>query len=447
MRNFRALSSALVFTAVIAAGSACAQGTKIEFPRTGNIGTAPATAIPPAAGSPYRNPVPAFGSGGTFSGTAPSGNAGAGASIYAPPSGYAPPTTFSPPATLGTPYTFDPYSTAPGAANPWSTTPSASGGFAPPTSPFATPSPGTFNPPASGSPYISPGAYPSQNSNSLFPNGIWNSNPNAQPYDYNQTLRLIQDVRLTHTYLGSGTDPSDVNINDTIASVTFAFPNFLGSGQPIFFSPTFGIHLWDGPHSLPADLPPSAYSAFFDTQYSTDPNQQIGVEFGYRMGVYTDFHTFNKHSLRLQGLALGKLKLTPTTTLKLGAVYINRNDIKILPAGGILWQPSPQVRFDLVFPQPKLGTYLTTVNNKEVWWYVAGEYGGGAWTIERTSGISDRMDINDIRVSIGLESDGPGLNAFAEVGYVFHRQVVYVVTPGDSFNPGNTFVVRAGFSF
>jgi Domain of unknown function (DUF6268) len=260
-------------------------------------------------------------------------------------------------------------------------------------------------------------------------------------------MRLIQEVRLTHTYLGSGTDPSDVNINDSIASVTFAFPNFLGSGQPIFFTPSFGIHLWDGPHSLPADLPPSAYSAFFDTQFASDPNQQLGFEFGYRMGVYTDFHTFNSDSLRIQGLGLGKLKITPTTTLKLGAVYINRNDIKILPAGGILWQPSPQVRFDLVFPQPKLGTYLTTVNNKEVWWYVAGEYGGGAWTIERTSGASDRMDINDIRISLGLESQGTGLNTFAEVGYVFHRQVVYVVTPGDSFDPGNTFTVRAGFSF
>jgi hypothetical protein len=48
---------------------------------------------------------------------------------------------------------------------------------------------------------------------------------------------------------------------------------------------------------------------------------------------------------------------------------------------------------------------------------------------------------------VGLESVGPGLNAFGEVGYVFNRQVVYVVTPSDTFNPGNTFMIRMGLSF
>ncbi|MFN0019424.1 MAG: hypothetical protein ACKVP0_14255 [Pirellulaceae bacterium] len=445
MRNIFALFSALIFTATVAAGTACAQNSTIQFPRTGSIGTAPAT-IPPASGSPYGSSIPSYGGNGPIT-----GNAGAGASISAPPaSGYAAPPAFSPPATVNTPYSFDPYSTAPGVPNPWSTTPApATGSFAPPTSPFTTPSSGTFTPPASGSPYINPGAYPSQSSNSVFPNGMWGSNSNAQPFDYNETLRLIQDVRLTETYVGNGNDndPTDLNINDIVSAVTFAFPNFLGSGQPLFISPTFGIHLWDGPHSIPADLPANAYSAFLDTQYATDPTQQLGAELGFRIGVYSDFNTMNSHSLRIQGLGLGTLKITPTMTLKLGVMYLDRNDIKILPAGGVLWQPSPQVRFDFFFPQPKLASYLTTVNNKEVWWYVAGEYGGGAWTIHRTANFSDRIDINDIRVSIGLETQGNGLNLFGEVGYVFDRRVVYVTNPADSFNPGNAFMVRLGFSF
>jgi hypothetical protein len=283
----------------------------------------------------------------------------------------------------------------------------------------------------------------------VFPNGTWGSNPNAQPFDYNETLRLIQDVRLTETYVGNGDDgkPTDLSINDIVSAVTFAFPNFLGSGQPIFMSPTFGLHLWDGPSGMPADLPANAYSVFLDTQYATDPSQQLGAEFGYRFGIYSDFNTMNSHSFRIQGLALGTLKITPTMTLKLGVMYLDRNDIKILPAGGILWQPSPQVRFDFFFPQPKLASYLTTVNNKEVWWYFAGEYGGGAWTIHRTANFSDRIDINDIRVSIGLETQGKGFNLFGELGYVFDRRVVYVVNPAESFNPGNAFMARLGFSF
>src|SRR5207248_154812 len=83
-----------------------------------------------------------------------------------------------------------------------------------------------------------------------------------------------------------------------------------------------------------------------------------------------------------------------------------------LPAGGLLWTPTPQVRFDIFFPQPKLSAYLTTVGQYELWWYLAGEYGGGAWTIQRADGTDDRVDINDIRASAGLEMTGPrGISA------------------------------------
>jgi hypothetical protein len=153
-------------------------------------------------------------------------------------------------------------------------------------------------------------------------------------------------------------------------------------------------------------------------------------------------------SLRIQGLGLGVFRLTPTLTGKIGAMYLDRNKIKILPAGGVLWTPTPQVRFDIFFPQPKLAAYLATVGRYEVWWYLAGEYGGGAWTIERADGTSDAIDINDIRASAGVEWTGPkGLTGFVEGGFVFKRQVIYVVDPSDSFDPGDTYMVRAGISF
>ncbi len=164
--------------------------------------------------------------------------------------------------------------------------------------------------------------------------------------------------------------------------------------------------------------------------------------------MYSEFQTLTSDSLRLQGLGLGTVRLTPTLMAKLGVVYLDRNDIKILPAGGLLWTPTPQVRFDIFFPQPKLAAYLTTLGQFEVWGYVAGEYGGGAWTIERTDGTTDRIDINDVRVSAGIEWTGPrGFTGFIEAGYVFEREVVYVVTPSDSFHPDDSFMLRAGIAF
>jgi hypothetical protein len=380
-----------------------------------------------------------------------------------PPAASLPPTLNNPPpisssiapgaaATSINPYTgsaataapFDPYSASGSAAYQfWSTTPpsNAAGTFAqPPVSPYGATSPlapqGSF--PTYGPPPASTAAPPSY----IFPNST------TPQLDLSQSIRFVQDVRFRDTYVGGGNDPNDVGINDTEVAATFTVPNFLTTGQPLFITPAFALHLWDGPSFLPADLPANAYSAYLDTQWASDPNLQLGVELGFRIGVYTDFKTLNDHSLRIQGLGLGVFRLTPTLTAKAGVMYLDRNKIKILPAGGLLWTPTPQVRFDIFFPQPKLSAYLTTVGRYELWGYIAGEYGGGAWTIQRADGTSDRVDINDIRVMAGIEWTGPrGLNGFVEGGFVFKRQVIYVVTPSDSFNPGDTYMVRAGISY
>lgn len=370
-----------------------------------------------------------------------------------PPTLNTPPTFGAPAATAINPYTgsaaaaapFDPYSPSGSAAYQfWSTTPpsNAAGVFSqPPVSPYGATTPlappaGSF--PTFGPPPPSAAAPPSY----IFPNAT------TPQLDLSKSIRFIQDVRFRDTYVGGGDDPNDVGINDTEIAITFTIPNFLTTGQPLFISPAFALHLWDGPSFLPADLPPNAYSAYLDAQWASDPNLQIGAELGFRIGAYTDFKTLNEHSLRIQGLGLGVFRFTPTLTGKVGAMYLDRNKIKILPAGGLLWTPTPQVRFDIFFPQPKLSAYLTTVGRYELWGYVAGEYGGGAWTIERADGTSDRVDINDIRASAGIEWTGPrGLTGFVEGGFVFKRQVIYVVTPSDSFDPGDTYMIRAGISF
>lgn len=392
------------------AGLARAQNT-IQFPRTPAVTpVGPTTASPgiisaPAPGTPAATTINPY-TGGSFS-----------------------------------PPPFDPYSSNGASAYQfWSTTPPSN-------------TTGVFSQPATGTPVVGqpgsfptygppPGAPPGTPPQYVFPQGT------GETWDFTQSMRFIQDLRFRETWLAGGDAPDDLGINDIETGITFTWPNFLWSNQPLYISPAFALHLWDGPSFMPADLPPNAYSAYLDFQHATDPALQIGAELGVRVGVYTDFDTLNSHSLRVQGVALAVARLTPTMTFKFGAMYINRNDIKLLPAGGVLWQPSPQVRFDIFFPQPRLSAYMTTIGRFELWWYLAGEYGGGAWTIERTDGTSDRVDINDIRFSVGLEWTGPrGVTGFFEVGYVFEREVVYVVDPSDSFDPDDTFMIRTGFSW
>lgn len=389
--------------AALAVCAVAAQGQTIQFPR-GAPATSPGiiTAPAPVAGATTVNPY----TGGSFS-TAP----------------------------------FDPYSTNGASAYSfWSNTPpsNTTGVFAqPPATTPLSPAPGVVSPYGPAGAPATPGT-----PNYLFPAGT------GQPWDFNQSLRLIQDLRLRHTWVDGGEAPTDVDINDTDVAVTFTWPDFLWGTQPLFISPAFALHLWDGPSGISADLPPMAYSAYLDFQYATDPTIQIGAELGFRVGVYTDFNTFVTESLRFQGLGLGVARLTPTITAKFGVMYLDRVDIKLLPAGGILWTPTPQIRFDIFFPQPKLAAYLTTIGTYDVWWYLAGEYGGGSWTIQRTAGNTQEIDINDFRVGGGLEWTGPrGFTGFVEGGWVFNRVVLYRGSPADNFEPEDTFMVRAGFSW
>jgi hypothetical protein len=345
----------------------------------------------------------------------------------------------TPPNAFGPPVPFDPYSpNGPAAIQFWSTPspPPALPNSVLPANPAAAPYGSQWAPPVVGQPQPQ----------SFFPNGLGWGDPNAA-YPY-EALRFVHDVRFRDTYLGTNSNPRSLGINDAEVSVTFALPNFLTSGQPLFITPAFAIHSWDGPKNGVDHLPGSAYSAYLDLQHSTDPNLQVGAELGARVGVYSDFDSVTSESVRWQGIALGRLQLTPQLALKAGAIYIDRNDIKILPAGGLLWIPNPQLRVDLVFPQPRLSQYVSTVGTHEVWWYVAAEYGGGAWTVTPGPGESFQgVDINDVRVSLGLEWSSPrGFNGFLEGGYVFHRYIVYT-DPYREFDLNSTWMVRAGLSF
>ncbi len=340
-------------------------------------------------------------------------------------------------------------------------TPPPGYGYAPPTVSPPVYAPPTYGTPNYGAPatIYPPTAYPNAQPSTLFPGGVFGGggpfgggvgSAMAEPF------RLFQGPRVRHTWLAGGDDPADLDINTTDISFAMACPNFLYSTQPLYILPSFSLHLWDGPQGAAggaADLPANAYDAFLDLGWQSDPQRIVGAELGLRMGVFTDFDTLNSESFRVRGRALGIFRLSPMSTFKLGAIYADRNDIKFLPAGGLLYQPNPYTRYDITFPDPKISRYLNTVGVYDTWGYVAGEFGGGSWTIQRANGSDDSVDINDYRILFGLEWGRSDLirsgrrTGFVELGYVFGREVEYQRNPADNFDPNDTFLIRLGVGY
>jgi len=352
---------------------------------------------------------------------------------------------------------WDPYSTTPqyGA----SSAPSISGSpyGAAPSSTYVPPAsfpPPPTSPPASfsGGP---PAYYPQQQSPIYQP-----SQPFATPQFQQGTFpsvpyeRFLENLAFQYTLLPKfNDDPDKLQTQDLDFSATALFPDFLFSQQPLLITPAFVMHLWDGPANGVQDLPSNAYSAYLDLSWNPELTPRLYTELGFRIGAYSDFDTFSNDSVRIQGLGVGNIRLTPTTTLKAGVVYIDRLDIKLLPVFGILWEPNNLSRFDITFPYPRLSRYWTTFGDKKVWWYIGGEYGGGSWTIKRynfptQTNENDQIDINDFRVFAGLESTHPNrLRAYIEVGYVWDRDVIYRSKAVPDIRVDDTIMFRTGFNF
>jgi hypothetical protein len=251
--------------------------------------------------------------------------------------------------------------------------------------------------------------------------------------------------------VGGGGD-DDLGVNTIETSATLAFPFFYNQA-PLLVTPGAAVHWWSGPSSTASgspDLPPRTYDVFVDTAWNPSITERLSTELGIRVGGYTDFQNVDSDSLRIMWRVIGVLNYSPTTQFKLGVIEIDRNNTGLLPAGGVIYTPEPDVRYEFVIPRPKLARRLTTVGNTNLWGYVAGEYGGGSWTIERADGTDDSFDYNDLRLIFGLEwlpETLSGTRALVEIGYVFNRELEYESGDPDQFEPDNTVMLRAGLNY
>ncbi|MCA9246568.1 MAG: hypothetical protein KDA42_05615 [Planctomycetales bacterium] len=312
--------------------------------------------------------------------------------------------------------------------------------------------------PPGGTPYYSaPGPAYSASPPALFPNGLPtlfapNGYALQEPVGtFGQYQRLTKEIRLEHTWLYGDGNASELDVHTSEISGTMQFP-FLYNSAPLLVTPGFALQMVEAPGML--GLPPRLYDAYLDGGWQPQLTPWLSADLGVRVGVYSDFDHTTTDSVRYMGRGLGVLSFTPTVQVALGVVYFDRVDLKLLPAGGIIWTPHPDARYEILFPRPRLARRLTTIGTTEWWVYAAGEYGGGSWTVRRdlpggAGTFGDRFDINDLRAIGGIEFRTlAGFRGHFEVGYVFDREVVFADSPGTKrYSLDDTFMLRGGVSF
>lgn len=318
--------------------------------------------------------------------------------------------------------------------------------------------------PSAGTPYYAPaqpgmlGPPPGMNMQppSLFPQGT-PFKPEPGYYGFTQSdgtmgqwRRFLTEVRLEHTWIYGPSASVNMQMNVTELSGTFAVPFFYNTESPLLITPGFALNFFDGPDTV-YTLQPRAYDGYVDLAWKPHVTQWLSGDVGFRVSASSDFHSLNASAFRYMGRGVGILTFSPNVQVALGVVYLDRQHIKLLPAGGVVWTPSPDLRLDLLFPNPKVAKRLRDFGTTELWGYVAGEYGGGSWNMNTTTvlapgGTNTNIDYNDIRVSVGLEwTTQANWHGYVEAGYLFERELY--VSKADNLSLGETFMVRGGIAF
>jgi hypothetical protein len=357
------------------------------------------------------------------------------------PSPYTPAPYSPPPAAVGAPPAFDPYATGSALGPP---PPAVPYNYTPPPQLPATAYP--YPPPSSTVPQTPP----------LNPYGAQPGVPTIASDEgyYAKAQRFLQELSFEETFIyGKPGSLSELEINRAEIASTFALPMGYNIETPLLVTPGFAANWLEGPIRAPGvpppstDLPPRVYDAYLDFAWYPHVTPYLGAELGFRTGVWSDFDHVTTESIRFLGRGLASMSASPNLDILFGVVYLDRLKVKILPAGGVYWRPTPDWDAYIVFPNPKIRRYWTTTGNTKWYYYVAGEYGGGSWTVDR-DGLGDRIDINDIRAIGGIEWETQTqVRGHIEAGYVFDRQVVYNDNMTGPFDPANTFMFRGGIEF
>lgn len=212
-----------------------------------------------------------------------------------------------------------------------------------------------------------------------------------------------------------------------------------------YFSPNFGLQLWDMPdlpvHAMTSQTFDASLGFGFAPQFTDDFGGDIWVQ----AGVASSFKKVNGHAFFIRGRGLATLRINEYITALGGVTYYGRNRFKLLPTGGIHWVPNEKNDWYIVFPNPRLSHYIANMNETKWWAYLQGDIGGGRWLTKDFDG-SYNVDYNDYRVGLGLQFECPsGFKGEFEVGGAFARQLYAHKTA--YYKPKSSVYLQAGFAF
>ena len=204
---------------------------------------------------------------------------------------------------------------------------------------------------------------------------------------------------------------------------------------------TFGAKWLQGPDTT--DLPPYLFNILINVGMTHHVSDRLTIDAMISPGWYTDFSNKGTEAFRLPWHLVSYYKSSDDWRWVFGVTDLSRQDIRYLPVVGAIYAPDGgNVRWDLVFPKPRIAWRVGQESKQDHWMYFGGELGGGSWAISRADRSYDIVTYRDLRLVAGLETQtGKGHASRIEVGWIIDRSVEYRSNLGN-YNPSESLMIR-----
>ena len=214
--------------------------------------------------------------------------------------------------------------------------------------------------------------------------------------------------------------------------------------SPLLITTGFSGVLVDKPSGV--DLPNELFEGYVQARWMRKFGDRLGVDLAVAPGWYSDFKNDTPQALRITGHGFGAWEARNDLRVVAGLIYLDRYDVNMLPAGGLIWTPADDKRFELIFPRPRLAWRVAETKRAAQWIYLAAEFGGNQWAMQSSTGHNQVVVMRDYRFLAGWERRPAnlGITWRLETGWVTGRTVQYYDSTDAQFYPSDTFLARAG---
>jgi hypothetical protein len=240
-------------------------------------------------------------------------------------------------------------------------------------------------------------------------------------------------------------DPNGLGFADLLLKGMLAFPT-TSRDSPLLITPGFAAHFLDGPSD--SLVPARLFESWTEFRWLRPIGAKWMFDFAFSPGIYGDYTFINADTWRYQGRGIAIYNWSATMQLIGGLAYLDRDDIKFMPIGGVIWTPNPKWRFEILVPRPKVTNVLSQDGRRTWSTYLAGEFGGNTFSAELPDNTRNVITYSDLRLLGGIErKSAKGHSFYGEIGWVFNRKLDYRDNGVPSFDPVDTMLLRSGTAY